>query len=378
METGDNDIVIAILGGDKMPDEGADPGNNGGGNGSENNNGGGNNGGGHEEFTPYKDDAGEYHFGKVFGKDYDQPEKIKTALSRASAYTPDIERELTELRSYRTDAETRIAEMSKKPVYKNPTLYKLDRVFEEDPNSYPLIQSFALGKLSDIDLIKADYRTRYPELAEKEDDLQIMIENDYGALFDEGADTESKEYKLAAMKLKMRATDLRKEIQGKLDKIEVPDPEKISLARKEQLNQLVTAWKAPFANIQKEFTKVPIMVPDEKDPQKEVELLSIDVPEAEREQYYKLALNHITSNGLKPENGGAETIAGLIRKMYVINNLPKIIAKVADTAATSANGKWRERIHNPNRREAKPGEHQSIAGDVSDALFEKLKSDGQV
>lgn len=371
METDDQNIVNAILNNEPLPGQ-ADPQN------PEGQPGGGQPaGGGEEEIRPFKDEHGEYHFGKVFGKDYSDPTRIKPILEKAGKIS-EYEKELETLRASKTQFEQQISELSKKPTYKNPTLYKLDRVFEESPNDYPLIQTFALGQLNDVDLIKADIRTKYPDLAKDETNLQLMLENEYGVLFDPDADNESKEYKAAELKLRMRATDLRKNLQERLDKIEVPDPAKISEARTKEINEIVAKWKAPFGQIQKDFTKISITVPDEKSPDKMVELMSFDIPESERGEYLQLASQHIAASRLSPENGGAEQVSQMIKQMYILRNFPKIVAKVAEEASKSVNGKWRDIIHNTGKREAAPGASQGGSADISDQLFDKLKADGQI
>lgn len=370
METDDQNIVNAILNNEPMPGQSdpirpAEPGE------------GQQAGGGEEELHPFKDEHGEYNFGKVFGKDYSDPTRIKAILEKAGKVT-EYEKELEALRSSKTQFEQQISELSKKPIYKNPTLYKLDRIYEESPTDYPLIQTFALGQLNDVDLIKADMKAKYPDLAKDEDNLNLMLENEYGALFDPDADTESKEYKAASMKLRMRATDLRKTIQDRLDKIDVPDPAKISEARTKEINEIVAKWKAPFGQIQKDFTKISITVPDEKSPEKTVELMSFDIPEGERGEYLQLASQHIASSRLSPENGGAEQVSQMIKQMYILRNFPKIVAKVAEEASKSVNGKWRDIIHNTGRKEKAPGSNQGGSADIGDQLFDKLKADGQI
>ena len=384
MDTESKDVVNAILSGAQIND-GASSDNGGGeeGHGSDNggSNGGGDNGGeggqGGDDSTPYKDEHGEYQFGKVFGQNYNDPNKIKPILERA-ARLPEIETELEILRTTKSQYEQEIGILKTKPTYKNPSFYKLDKISEESPNELPLYQSFVFGNLTDEALVKADMKQRYPDLANDEENLNLILENEYGAYFDPDADQESKEYKAAAMRLKMKATDLRSGIQARLDKIEVPDTAKMTEQRQAEVTALVTKWKEPFGKIAKEFSKITLSVPDEKDPTKEVAFMTLDIPESERGEYFKLASEHIATSRLSPDNGGADTVASLMRQMYIIRNFPKIIAKVAEEASLTTNGKWRDIIHNTGKRNADTGKQGVSSADLSTQLMEKMRLDNQV
>jgi hypothetical protein len=373
MELGDNSLVSAILGGEKLDAQGGEQQEQ------------------HqehqeqhqeqqqeEEIKPYNDEHGTYNFGKVFGKDYSDPSRIKPIIEKA-AKIPEYENELNTLRPLKSQYESQIAELSKKPIYRNPLYYKLEKISEESPDELPLFQSFALNTLDDFDLIKADLKRKYPDLAKSEENLQMMMENEFGStIFEQDADETSKEYQAAAIKLKMRATDLRNNIQSRLDKIEVPDREKMMAADKEAMTALVTKWKEPFGKIAQNFSKLAVTVPDEKDPKKMVELLSIDIPESERGEYYEIASQYIASNKLSPDEGGAEKVATLIQDMYFLRHRSQIFAKIAEDASKVEGGKWRSLIHNTGRKNNAPGEHQNVGADVSTQLMDKLRTDGQL
>jgi len=376
METEDKDIVNAILSNTPLHDSngGSDDSGNDAPNGGADDNG----GGGAEPHIPaYKDEHGEYNFGRVFGQEYTDPTKIKPILERA-AKLPEIETELETLRTTKTQYEQELQALKTKPTYKNPLFFKLDKIAEESPNELPLYQSFAFGSLSDEDLVKADMKQRYPELAKDEDSLKLMLSDTYGVYFDEENDPESREYQAAAMRLKMKATDLRAGIQSRLDKIEVPDAAKLTLARQEETKQLVEKWKEPFGKIAKSFSKLSLTVPDDKDPKKEVMLMELDIPESERGVYLQMASQHIASSRLSPDNGGAEQLSQLMRQMYIVNNFSSIVAKVAEKASTATNGKWRDFIHNTGRKENAPGQQHGGGADIGTQLMDKMRADGQL
>jgi hypothetical protein len=122
-------------------------------------------------------------------------------------------------------------------------LLKLNILKKQNPEEYPIYKRLVMGNLSDFDKIKLDLKKNHPNLTDERIDL--LVADKYEALFEEDADKDSKEYKLAETKMILDSEKATENLMKGFNDIKLPEKRKPEDIEKEN-QQLADSWKVPF------------------------------------------------------------------------------------------------------------------------------------
>ena len=307
------------------------------------------------------------------------PDELKSLVERGRSYSPELETELQDLRKKKTDFET-LAEREERiknfNPYKNPNYYRLEKIAEARPEEVGFYQQIVMGNVSEIDLIKAELLKKHPGIFKEDPDaLQTAVENEFPALFDQSYESDSKEYKDARLKLRMKASDVRKQYLDELNAIEVPDVNAQTKKEAETREGLQKSWTPKMEAMKKELDKLPVVVTGEKG-KDDLHYFDIDIPEEDRKQMVDFALKYVMQNQIPLNDESIQSVKEHMQKLWIIQNIKAYTTAVAEEAAKAINGEWRKSIHHPRKpgEQTPPGAHNV---DGQDQLYEILKTKNQ-
>ena len=154
--------------------------------------------------------------------------------------------------------EAKIEEISKKapPSHKDSDLSRLEVVKLNSPEKFDLYTKLLFSKPNAADLWKLDFIEKNPSYADKPEMVDMLLQDSYAAYFDEDADPESKEYKIAAAKLEIAGEQIKAAKMAEFKAIQVSDPAVAEQTQKQQREALAKSWEITFTDMTKNPLKV--------------------------------------------------------------------------------------------------------------------------
>lgn len=235
----------------------------------------------------------------------------------------------------------------------DPNYMRLQKIEKENPKLAPVYKKMMLGELSSKDYLTMSMIMDDPDLSEDKEMLDMALEDKYPVLFEEDSDPDSDEYKKAMKRLNYDAKKAEQRIRGEFDKIDVPVLETAE-QRKEKAEKILGSWK-DFDFKDKALTTVKVSLDGEGGSN---HFMDIEVPEAERNQYLKAALQYMIENGLEKGKDSAERMQKMVTGMWIGGNLEKYNRMIIERRAQMSDRDWRKFIHNPRPEKSisKPAE----------------------
>jgi hypothetical protein len=129
----------------------------------------------------------------------------------------------------------------------------------------------------------------------------MMLEAEYEAYFDQDADKDSKEYKIAAAKLEIAGEQIKASKLAEFKGIKVDDPQELQKSIEDSKKELAKSWEISFT----ELTKNPLKVSQKiaLDDKSEVE---VDFTPEDNKKYTDLMGLYLLHNDLKPSAENAQ------------------------------------------------------------------------
>lgn len=271
---------------------------------------------------------------------------IDEVKERVSKYS-EVVQEAEGLRQKVGEFESKLKEtQTPKSPYKNPVFFKLEQISEQDPDNAATYQKLVFGNPDGKELYKINFLMDNPEYKDRPEAAQRKLERAFPALFDPDVDTDSDEYKDAVLDLELESKKIRKNLMGKLDAIEVPDPVKEAETRDAKSKEFVQSWRPSFDEIAK-ITKLPVNVLSEKDKTSE-HFFDIELTPESQKKYTDAAAQFIVSNNLPVNGESVQKVKDFMKKLYIVDNLESYTTTVAEKAAKARDGQWRSKVHNPD------------------------------
>ena len=246
----------------------------------------------------------------------------------------------------------------------DPNYLRLQKIDKENPNLAPIYKKMMLGELSSKDYLEMSMIMDDPDLAQDKEMLDMAMEDKYPILFEEDSDPDSEEYKKAMKRLNYDAKKAEQRIRSEFDKIDVPVLE-TEEQKKEKTEKILNSWK-DFNFKDKSLTTVKVSLDGEKG---SYHFMDIEIPEAERNQYLKAALEYMINNGLEKGKDSVEKMQKLITGMWIGGNLEKYNRTIIERRAQMSDREWRKFIHNPKQEKtiSKPVE-KGLVDNLLDTL----------
>jgi hypothetical protein len=259
-------------------------------------------------------------------------------------YAKEKETYLNEKKTY----EQKIEELNKKPPpisHKNSDYSKLEVLNETAPEKVPLFQKLLWGNPSAQDLWKMDFLEKNPEFKDKPEMVEDLLHDSFSAYFDPDADTESREFKVAAAKLEIAGNQIKAGKLAEFKAIQVADPQVAEQTQKEQKEALARSWEIPFSEISKQPLKVSQKIA--LDDKSEITIDFESKPEQQKE-YNELIGTYILYNDLKPNAENMQKAKDYATKEMVGKNVWDIIKVNFQKEFEKRHAEW-QKSRNNNR-----------------------------
>ena len=219
--------------------------------------------------------------------------------------------------------EAKVEELSKKPpipTHKDSDLSRLEIIKLNSPEKFDLYTKLLFSKPNATDLWKMDFLEKNPEYREKPEIVEDLLQDAFSAYFDPDADTESREYKVAAAKLEIAGNQIKAQKLAEFKAIAVPDSQEAETLRQKEKSDLAKSWEIPFA----ELSKTPLSVSQKiaLDDKSEIE---VAFTPQDNKKYNDLMGMFILHNDLKPSAENAEKARNYAIDEIIRENLTEII-----------------------------------------------------
>lgn len=325
---------------------------------------------------PEKEKPTTINFSEVF-TDYSDVDEVKKFANRGREFTPEVENELKDLRQSKSKFET-LEEKEKKVnsinPYKNEKLYRLDKLMETNPDDAAFYSRLMFGEPTAEEVVKLDLIRQHPELFKEDPEaLEFKLKRKYPGVFSGEYEPEDPEYKDDLMQMKMDAKSIRKIAEDEMSKIDIPNLQADAEKQKEANRAFVESWKPHTQKVLDGLTKLPIIVKDSEG--KDVIFKEFEIPENDREQYQKVALQHIIDSHLEPTQENIDFAVKVARGVYLADNFSTIMSDALDSATEEQGSNWRKNITNSKKLggEEKPVPVKPSTGDSKDDLWNAIK-----
>lgn len=209
-----------------------------------------------------------------------------------------------------SDYKTKITEFEKKPppiTHKDSDLSRLEVVKETAPDKFALFTKLLWGNPDAADLWKMDFVEKNPKYKDNPEMVQMMLEAEFKDYFDQDADKDSREYKIAAAKFEIAGEQIRAAKLKEFKDIPVSDPQDVAKQANEKKEALAKSWEIPFA----EMSKSPLKVSNKVvlDDKSEVQV-DFDLSPEDNKKYTDLMGLYILHNNLTPGAENAQKAKG--------------------------------------------------------------------
>lgn len=322
----------------------------------------------------------QYNYAEDFGEgatDY------KTAAQRYK----DLTSQLETATKGKTDSEEKFnkqtLEMSEmRGAFKNENLYKLDQVFQKDPDKFALYSQVLLNpdSIKPIDLVKMDMVLKYPEYKDKEDAITEIINEKYGLNLstanDDLTDTEKesieRKIRMGNTQLGMDAADIRRSLTSSLEEFKPPDrpdPEK----QKQQLDGIKSQWKTIATGLADKFEGFAIKIPDKDG--KLQDFVSHKVS-GDKNQLIDGVVNYLTYNNKPFETESINEAVNFLQQQYLLQNFASIAQTIATHVRSLTEEEYNKRYHNPSDVDSSRdnGGGAPVAKSDRDTFLDKVKA----
>lgn len=225
------------------------------------------------------------------------------------------------------DYEARTEELSKKapPSHKDSDLSRLEVLKAESPEKFALYTQLLFGKPKAADLWKMDFLSKNPEYAEQPEIVEDLLQDAFSAYFDPDADTESREYKVAAAKLEIAGNQIKAQKMAEFKAIAVNDPQEAVANQQKEREALAKSWEIPFT----ELSKTPLKVSQKiaLDDKSEI-AVDFGLQPEDNKKYSEAMGLFILHNNLKPSAESAEKARNYATGEIIREKFPEILKAV--------------------------------------------------
>jgi len=303
-----------------------------------------------------------------------KPETPAETLDPFKQLFPDDSPEV--VKSKLAEYEKKISELEGKQrnPYKDETYYKLEKVAEETPDEADTYKELVFGKPDAKRLFKLNFLREHPEYKDQPEVVQRKLERTYPDLFDPDIPREDQAYKDAQMDLELDASKIKRDLLKRLDGIEIPDPEKESADVQAAQQKFVDDWKAPFQTALKDFNKISISVPNEKDTTQTDLVYEVEVPADQKQKYFEQAAMYVINANLPVGEESITKVNEFVKKQYLADNYVQIAQGIQKQEQEKAEKLWKAKINNPSTidpAETTPSTTKDLQQEAVDILLKK-------
>jgi len=276
-------------------------------------------------------------------------DEVKSTLEKAKQF-PELEEELNALRQSSKEVQTlqeQVKQLKERNPYNNEELYKLDKLYAEDPDKAAILTRYALGDKSAELVLKLEMMLEHPQIFEKNpESLQRQLIKKYQDYYSGEYTPDDPEYQDAKIAMEIDADRAKKLFDAEIAKIEVPKA-KTDAEKKAEMENLFKSWTPVFPKVKKSLGKIDIPVLDEKDNSKTKVLMSYSIPEEDLKDVYEIAANHIAATKIQPTEESIKQAVDVAKGVYIWNNLPKIMTQVRNNLSKEVGSQALNKVNNP-------------------------------
>lgn len=267
----------------------------------------------------------------VIGENFKSVDDVKTALSQKN----ELEAQLKTLQE-------EIEALKVKNPYEDDTdLAKLYLLKKESPEKAEFMKKLILGDMNEMDLHVAEYIKTHPNRKDNVSDIKELIQSKYEGYFDEDADVESKEYKLAKMQFEDDAQSIKSKYMDEFNSVKVNTPKSKEEIESEK-TKIVDSWKPILSSAFEKDIVVPFQIPDEKGNKQKFDYT---YKKEEVSMLKDKALERIKGLGIPLSKENLNAVYTSVLSEHTMANLPNILSaygkslseKVKDSFAKKVN-----------------------------------------
>ena len=275
---------------------------------------------------------------------------VKTSLERAKQFTPELEEELNTLRQSNREAQTlqqEVKQLKERQPFNNEKFYKLDKLYADEPDKAAILMRYSFGDNSAESVLKLEMMLEHPQIFEKNpESLQRQVTKKYHDFYSGEFTPEDLEYQDAKIAMEIDADRARKLFDAEIGKVEVPK-RKTDEEKQAETEIFFKTWTPVFPKVKGALGKIDIPSIDAKDNSKTNVLMSYDIPKEDLKQVYEIAANHIATTRIQPDEEGIRQAVDVAKGVYLWNNLPKIVTKLANYLSKEVGQQALSKVNNP-------------------------------